>query len=212
MEELREDDVVEQPATDAAPELSADDKQTLLRLARQTLLNHLSGDESSQHATESPALLQQRATFVTLRRRDTDELRGCRGECEARRPLVESVVRMAVAAAVNDPRFPPVTLSEVPDLTIEINALTPLKPIRETGVEVGKHGLMIVKGDHLGLLLPEVPTRFRWGREEFLKAVCRKAGLPETAWEAEDARLLGFEAEVWSDDEEIINSEERGSS
>ena len=201
---------MKRPAADAAPELSADDRRTLLRLARQTLLDHLSGNETSQYATESSALLRPRATFVTLRRRDTDELRGCRGECEARRPLVESVARMAIAAAVNDSRFPPVTLSEVPNLKIEINALTPLKPIRPADIVVGKHGLMIVKGDHLGLLLPEVPTRFRWGREEFLKAACRKAGLPETAWEEENARLFGFEAEVWCEDEQLVDSEEEG--
>jgi len=201
---------MKRPAADAAPELSADDRQTLLRLARQTLLDHLSGNETSQYATESSALQRPRATFVTLRRRDTDELRGCRGECEARRPLVESVARMAVAAAVNDSRFPPVMLSEIPNLKIEINVLTPVKPIRPADIVVGKHGLMIVKGEHLGLLLPEVPTRFGWGREEFLKAVCRKAGLSETVWEEENARLFGFEADVWCEDEQFVDGEGDG--
>ena len=190
---------------DAAKELSAEDKRTLLHLARQTVLEHLSGSPASRLATESGALLQRRATFVTLRRRDTDELRGCRGECEARRPLVESVARMAVAAAVNDSRFPPVTLSEVPKLKIEINALKPLRLIRADEIIVGTHGVMIVQGDHLGLLLPEVPERFGWGREEFLQAVCRKAGLPDDAWQEESARLYGFEAEVWSEDEYPID-------
>jgi AmmeMemoRadiSam system protein A len=196
---------MERAAADAAPELSAADRRTLLRLARQTLQDHLGGNEIAPHATESSALLLPRATFVTLRRRDTDELRGCRGECEARHPLVESVVLMAIAAAVNDSRFPPVRLTEIPDLKIEINALTPLKPIRPADIVVGKHGLMIIRGDHLGLLLPEVPIRFGWGREKFLGATCRKAGLPESAWKDEDARLFGFEAEIWSEDEVLVD-------
>ena len=196
---------MERPAADAVPELSAGDRRTLLRLARQTLLDHLSGNDLAPLGTESSALLRPRATFVTLRRRDTDELRGCRGECEARHPLAQSVALMAVAAAVNDSRFPPVTLGEVPDLKIEINALTPLRPIRPDDIVVGQHGLMIVKGNHLGLLLPEVPTRFGWGRYEYLRAICRKAGLPESAWEDEAARLFGFEAEVWSEDELAVD-------
>ncbi len=196
---------MESPAADAAPRLSADDKRTLLRLARQTLLEHLGGTESEPYVPETPALLQPRATFVTLRRRDTDELRGCRGECEARRPLAESVARMAVAAAASDSRFPPVTLSEVPSIKIEINALTPLKPIAPSEIVVGKHGVMIVKGHHLGLLLPEVPLRFGWGRESYLRAVCRKADLPEAAWEDEDSQLFAFEAEVWCEDEALAD-------
>jgi uncharacterized protein (TIGR00296 family) len=119
---------------------------------------------------------------------------------------------MAVAAAVNDSRFPPVTLGEVPDLKIEINALTPLKSIQPGEIVVGQHGLMIVKGDHLGLLLPEVPARFGWGREDFLKAVCRKAGLRENSWEEDSAHLFGFEAEVWCEDEPPFDSEKQSQS
>jgi len=185
---------------DAAPALSPKDKQSLLRIARQALIDHLNEETVAEYETDSAALLRPRATFVTLRRRDSDELRGCRGECEARRPLIESVTRMVIAAAVDDTRFPPVTIDEVPGLTIEISVLTPLRPIRPGEVVVGRDGLMISRGRKLGLLLPQVPARFGWDRGEFLKAVCKKAALPEGAWEMNDVRLFGFETEVWGEE------------
>lgn len=185
--------------------LTEEDKQLLLHVARQTLLEFLSTGRLLTWKTDRPALLQPRAVFVTLRNRETGELRGCRGESEARRPLIEAVAYMSLASALDDPRFPPVTLDEAPLLSIEINMLTPLKPIRPEEVEVGRHGLMIVKGYHRGLLLPEVPVNYGWDRRTFLAAVCRKAGLPENAWRAPDAKLYGFESEAWSDEDTPVH-------
>jgi AmmeMemoRadiSam system protein A len=133
--------------------------------------------------------------------RATGDLRGCRGETQARRPLIESVVLMSIASATDDPRFHPVGAEEVPGLHLEINALTPLTPILPEAVEVGRHGLMIVRGGYAGLLLPDVATRYQWDAEKFLRAVCRKAGLRENAWKAPDAKLFSFETEVWGEDE-----------
>lgn len=184
-----------------APSLSTGDKETLLRLARQTLRDYLGEGKLPRCETESPALLRSRASFVTLRRRGTGQLRGCRGECFARRPLIESVAYMAIAAAVDDSRFPPVTFDELPDVQIEISALSPLQPIRPDEVVVGRHGLMIVKGHATGLLLPKVPVTYGWDRDEYLAWVCRKAGLPVDAWKAEGAQLYGFESETWGEEE-----------
>jgi len=183
------------------------DRQVLLRFARQTIEEYLRDGERPSVPTGSGALLAPRASFVTLRTRDTGALRGCVGETAAREPLIESVGRMAVAAATEDPRFPPVTLDEVPALHIEISALTPMVPIRPDQVEVGRHGLMIRWKGHAGLLLPQVPVSQGWSRSEFLRGVCRKAGLPDDAWSAPDAELLGFECEVWEEEGE---SEETG--
>ncbi len=185
----------------SAPGLEAEDKQTLLRLARQTLNDYLGQGRLPEFKTTQPALLQPRATFVTLRVRETGELRGCRGEVIARQPLWESVMNMAVASATDDPRFVPVTLNEVPELHIEISALTPMKPIQPEEVVVGRHGLMIVKGYNSGLLLPQVPVEQGWDREEFLRGLCHKAWLPPNAWKDKDAQLYSFEAEVWGEEE-----------
>lgn len=183
-------------------ELSPEDKQTLLALARETLDTHLGGGRYPPHRTASPALLAPGAVFVTLRRRGTNELRGCRGEVVARRPLVEAVQRTVVASALDDPRFPPVTLDEIAELHIEISALTPLKPIRAEEVVVGRHGLMISQRGRAGLLLPQVPVEQGWDRLTFLRWTCWKAGLPEEAWTSPDAELKGFECVVWGETEE----------
>ncbi len=185
----------------SAPGISAEDKATLLRLARQTLDEYLGKGKMPEFKTQSPALLQPRATFVTLRVRETGELRGCRGEILARQPLVESVTNIAIASATDDPRFPPVTIDEVPELHIEISALTPMKPIKPEEVVVGRHGLMIVKGHNSGLLLPQVPVEQGWDREEFLRGLCHKAWLRDNDWKAKDAQLYAFEAEVWGEEE-----------
>ncbi|UCC73811.1 MAG: AmmeMemoRadiSam system protein A [Gemmatimonadota bacterium] len=182
------------------PELSAEEKRTLLNLARQTLDDYLGRGRLPRYETRSSALLQKRAAFVTLWNRDSGELRGCRGEAYPCRPLVDSVMQMAIAAATDDPRFPPVTADEVPDLRIDINALTPMRSIRPEEVVVGRHGLRIVQGAETGLLLPEVPVRYGWDRQEYLRWVCKKAGLPEDAWRAEDTELYGFESEAWGEE------------
>jgi AmmeMemoRadiSam system protein A len=184
-----------------APELTNEDKQALLRLARQTLNEYLGAGGLPETQTDSPALLERRAAFVTLWSRATGELRGCRGEAYPRVRLIDSVVQMAIAAATDDPRFPPVTAEEVPELRIEINALTPMKAIRPDEVVVGRHGLRIVSGGATGLLLPEVPVRYGWDREEYLRWVCKKAGLAPDAWQGEDVRLYCFESEAWGEEE-----------
>ena len=184
-----------------APALSVEDKQALLRLARQTLHDYLSQGKLPPPTSDSPALLRSCATFVTLRKRGSAELRGCRGECPARRPLVESVINMVIAAATDDSRFPSVTLDEVSGLRIEISALSPIMLIEPEHVVVGQHGLLIIKGHSSGLLLPQVPVAFGWDRDQFLRGLCRKAQLPPDAWKFGDVRLYGFEAEAWGEEE-----------
>lgn len=188
-------------AVQTFPALSLDDQRWLLALARETLTAHLSGRELPDARVTSAALLVPRACFVTLLRRDSGDLRGCRGERVARRPLVESVIHMTLASAVDDPRFEPVRLHEVPGLRIEISALTPPQPIRPVDVVVGRHGLIIMAGGSAGLLLPQVAVAYGWNREQFLRAVCEKAGLSPEAWRRAGVRLEGFEAEVWGEAE-----------
>jgi AmmeMemoRadiSam system protein A len=173
----------------------------LLELVRRALEQYLDDGTLAEIPAATPAMLVPRATFVTLRQRDTGELRGCRGESEARRPLIESVVHTAVASAIDDPRFPPVSSVELPNVYIEISALTPMRQIAPEDVILGRHGLVLHLGPNAGLLLPQVPRSFGWNREEYLDALCRKAGLPAGAWRDSNSRLYAFEAEVWSEEE-----------
>jgi AmmeMemoRadiSam system protein A len=199
VETLSTDENTERSACGRTPALSDEDKQELLRLARRTLEEHLGKAKSRESRLDSSVLLEPCATFVTLRKRDSGELRGCRGECPARRPLIESVARMVIAAARDDSRFSPVTADEVSNLRIEISALSSIEPIEPEAVVVGQHGLLIIKGSETGLLLPQVPVRLGWDREQFLRGLCQKAHLPDDAWRDKEARLYGFEAEAWAE-------------
>ena len=180
-------------------QLSEQDRNALLRVARLALTEYLTAGRTPSHSTESSVLLEHRGAFVSLHRRDSGALRGCLGEFLSERPLIESVKQMAIAAATRDPRFAAVTVEELPELQIEISALTPLYPIRPEQIQVGVHGLMIVKGEKKGLLLPHVPLAFGWDREDFLANLCLKAGLGMGAWRSGNVELLAFQTEGWTD-------------
>jgi AmmeMemoRadiSam system protein A len=107
---------------------------------------------------------------------------------------------MAIAAAFNDPRFPSLKSDELQQLTFEISVLSPFKRIKDVNeIEVGKHGLYIVRGYNSGLLLPQVAIEYKWDRETFLKETCHKAGLPLQAWMDEETEIYIFSAEYFGD-------------
>lgn len=180
--------------------LSDEARRVLLKAAREAIAAHLAG-RACAAPNEPPELRQKRGAFVTLRRRRNGDLRGCVGLVEARLPLAEAVGEAAVSAAVADPRFPPVSADELPGLILDISALGTLQPIRPEDVVVGVHGLSIRCGRHAGLLLPQVPVEQEWDRETFLAMTCRKAGLPLDAWKRQDAKLMGFTADVFGEEE-----------
>ena len=180
--------------------ISPEERRFALQAVRKALQEHLASRELCGYRTSCPSLLQHRGSFVTLRRRESGELRGCRGECGANRPLIESVIRQAISSATNDSRFPGVTEDELPGLTIRISALTPMQRIRPSEIVLGRHGLMVVQGSHSGLLLPEVPRRFGLRTPaEFLGALCRKAGIATETLQEDQIELMAFETEAWDD-------------
>jgi AmmeMemoRadiSam system protein A len=196
------------------PRLDSDDRTALLRLARASLEVFLARGEMMavppSLLEDRPALAEPRASFVTIRRRDTSALRGCRGETRPSRTLAASVAAMAVAAGTDDSRFPPVTADELPDVALHISALTPIRPIDPDEVRLGRHGLLIRHAGRSGLLLPQVPALYDIDTPAaFLEAVCRKAGLPEDAWSGPEAELFGFEAEGFGELEPDDEDEER---
>ena len=138
--------------------------------------------------------------FVTLKKHG--RLRGCIGYIEARKPLYKTIEEMAVAAAFNDPRFPPLRQEEWKDVTIEISVLSPLKEVRDVKeIEIGRHGLYILKGGRGGLLLPQVATEYNWDNMTYLKETCHKAGLPSHAWKDEDTKIFIFSADIFGSNE-----------
>lgn len=178
--------------------LSLQTRQRLLDLARRTIAAHLQGTPGPAGEEGDPYPPQ--GAFVSLKTRGKGELRGCIGHVEGNQPLVETIRRVAVAAATEDPRFPPVTPEELDALRLEISVLSPLEPIRPEDVEVGQHGLLLRFRGRSGLLLPQVPIAQRWDRETFLDYTCRKAGLPPGSWRDSECELLGFTAIVFGEE------------
>jgi AmmeMemoRadiSam system protein A len=184
-------------------DLAPGSRELLVRLARASIEAHLAGHDRppADPAPDGldPELRENRGAFVTLRRRADGHLRGCVGRVESDESLVETVARMAVAAATTDPRFPAVTLAELPELQLEISALSGALAILPEDVVIGTHGLIVRFGDKSGLLLPQVAIEHRLDREAFLGWVCRKAGLPRDTWRDPACSLLGFTAVVFGE-------------
>lgn len=185
-------------------QLTPEQQQILLRMARDAIEQWVANGRVPHYQNDDPALAQVAGVFVTLRRRENGDLalRGCIGRVEAPESLLYLVPEMAVKAASNDPRFPPVTAGELPTLHIEISVLSPLQRLEDVQeIEVGVHGLLIEAHGRRGLLLPEVPLHHHWNRADFLEGICLKAGLPPDAWQEPETRLYTFT--TFSFEEEI---------
>jgi len=142
------------------------------------------------------ALTEERGAFVTLTHRG--RLRGCIGYVEPVKPLCHTVRDVAAHAATADQRFLPVSGSELPDLQYEISVLSALRRVKDVKeIQIGRHGLLIKKGDHEGLLLPQVATENKWDLTAFLQQTCVKAGLPPSAWQDGESDIFCFTAFVF---------------
>lgn len=183
----------------AEGELSGEDRRFLLRVAREALVEHLEG-RAYRPPGGSAAVRQPRGAFVSLHRREDDDLRGCVGVMESEEPLVAIVARMAVAAGAHDGRFEPVTRDELPGLVLEVSALGPMREVSPEELEVGRHGLLVSCGGRRGVLLPQVAVEHAWDRETFLDRACWKAGLPAGSWRRPDATIVAFTAEVFGEE------------
>ena len=177
--------------------LSSDDCRVLLDLARRAILNAVVEKRILDFSAYVISLTEPAGAFVTLHQ--DSRLRGCVGQVESPDPLVETIARAAINAALHDPRFPAVGAGDVESLEIEISVLSPPAPIAPDAILLGHHGLLIVNGKNQGLLLPQVATLRRWSSQRFLEETCAKAGLPRDAWREPSTRVLAFAAEVFSD-------------
>jgi AmmeMemoRadiSam system protein A len=180
-------------------ELDGASRQQLLEVARDALEASVRGAATAA-VPESPALRQCRGVFVTLRR--GTELRGCIGHILADQPLVEVVARMAVSAALDDPRFPPVALEELRELRIEISLLSEPELLLDPDparIRPGEDGVLVRRAWRQGLLLPQVATELGWNAEQLLAGVCHKAGLEPEEWREPDTELYVFQVEAFGE-------------
>jgi uncharacterized protein len=169
-------------------ELNASEQDMLLNIARQALENAVKGDPLPQIKLDNlpPALQETGASFVTLT--IAGNLRGCIGTLDAYQPLAMDVQEHAVAAALQDYRFPRVQPSELPHINIEISALTPrarleYKSPQDLVARLRPHidGVILQDGLCKATFLPQV-----WDKvpdpEEFLSHLCMKMGGSSDLW------------------------------
>jgi len=183
--------------------LSAEDKKTLLSLARKTIQYALDNRRVPEPAdlsiTPSEAVKVPRAAFVTLKKHG--DLRGCIGDIFPQRPLYKSVITNAIYAAFADRRFPQLQKDECSQIKIEISALTPPSPVASAqAIRIGTDGVVLNKDGHTAVFLPQVAPEQGWDLETTLANLSMKAGLAPNAWK-DGATFQVFQAEVFGEPE-----------
>jgi uncharacterized protein (TIGR00296 family) len=186
------------------------ESEFLVKLARNSVEEYLSYHHILETPKATPAkLLQKFGAFVTLNTvtNHTRQLRGCIGYPYPLKKLVRAVIESAVNAATQDPRFHPVILSELEEITFEISVLTQPQPVQAeklihlpSKITVGTDGLMVDNGLNRGLLLPQVPMEYKWNEQDFLSQTCIKAGLTPDCWLMRNTKIHKFQCIIMSED------------
>ncbi|MBN1559247.1 AmmeMemoRadiSam system protein B [candidate division KSB1 bacterium] len=192
---------IESGRIDFAP-LNIDDQRVLVGLARTAIVHYIEKGAILETAPANDVQRQKRGVFVTITKNGL--LRGCIGHHESDMPLYQLVPHMAVAAAFDDPRFPPLAADELDDIKIKVSVyLTNVYKIASLAeFEMGVHGIIMRKGTHGATFLPEVPVEAGWRTvDEEMANLCRKAGLPSSAWK-QGAEFWLYRTQVF--DENIL--------
>ena len=187
-------------------DLTDDDKQVLLTLARSAIASALVKDENVQKPEEfSPALKQKRGCFVTLHKKGA--LRGCIGTIEPSKPLFDGVEDNALNSAFRDPRFPALKKEELADIDVEVSVLTVPRVLEYRSVEdllaqlkPGIHGVILSSGWRSATFLPQVWDQLP-DKKDFLEQLCMKGGMQRDCWQDDDTVIKVYEAVYFSENQ-----------
>jgi len=187
--------------------LSEEDGVSLVKTARSIVTEYLKSKSNLKLERKFQEDYSFNAgVFVTLS--NPLGLRGCIGYPLPDKKLFYALQDAAIAAAIEDPRFPPVKLEELESIIFEVTVLTPpekiiVKEPQEyiSKIKVGKDGLIVKNGFYSGLLLPQVAVEYNWNEKEFLEHTCEKAGLPKDYWKDPDTEIQKFEGIVFKEKE-----------
>jgi len=190
-------------------ELTQDEGEYLVRLARRAAEAYLSKRQIIKAPADVPAKLKEQCgVFVTINavRGSGHELRGCIGFPYPTTRLVKAVIESAISSAAHDPRFSPMTTEELDQVVFEVSVLTPPEPVEvekphdySKKIKVGRDGLIVERGHCKGLLLPQVPVELGWDEETFLCECCVKAGLPPDSWLLDGTGICRFHAIIFQE-------------
>jgi len=199
-------------ASDARGEmkLTIEEGRAAVAAARGTLEEHVSGQRLKPVVWPSKTFSELRGVFVTINLAGSgpDRLRGCIGFPYPVKPLGDAIREAAVAAASEDPRFPPVTERELTSVVVEVSILTKPEVLaaskprdRPTKVRIGVDGLIVSRFGFSGLLLPQVAIEYKMDQMEFLSQACLKAGLAPDSWLDKETEIQTFQAEIFEESE-----------
>lgn len=190
-------------------EISSRDGPFLVRVAKRAIENYVNlGKIDKLPENIPPHLMLERGVFVTINMKSDGGkvLRGCIGYPRPILPLVEAIRDVAIKAASEDPRFPPVAPEDLGHIQIEVSILSVPKIIQvkepieyANNVQVGKDGLILEWSGGSGLLLPQVAEEQGWNSEDFLCNLCMKAGAPPDNWLSPEVRLFKFSSQIYSE-------------
>ena len=177
----------------------------LVRLARIAVEKYLQESViiKSERDTQEKTGVFVTLNYVTTSRKEY--LRGCIGFPLPEKPLYQGVVEAAIAAATEDPRFPPLDMQELDNIIFEISVLAPPEQITVSPanygkeIQIGRDGLILHWRFGSGLLLPQVPVELKWDVEEYLANICYKAGAPPDVWLDANSKLYKFQATVFKE-------------
>jgi len=185
-------------------QLNEEVKNILLLSAREAIKSRFDKSNPPQNNySQYPELSEKnKGAFVTLTMHN--ELRGCIGYLEAPdQTLFDTICDAAKRAAFNDPRFHPLSARELQDINIEISILSPFYPIKDyEEIKIGLHGLLLDEEGIRALLLPQVATEHHFTLQQFLTAICQKAGIDSYTWQKRKLRLKVFTAIIFSEEGE----------
>jgi len=182
--------------------LTPEEGRVAVQLARAVLEEKI-GRKHVDYPALTPVFSEKRGVFVTLKKRGV--LRGCIGFPTPVYPLDQAISGAALAAALEDPRFPPLRAGELPEIRIEVTVLSVPVPLtcraseRPRNIMVGTHGLIVRGMGRSGLLLPQVPLEWGWDAPEFLDHTCLKAGLARGCWKDERVEVYTFEGQIFGE-------------
>jgi len=154
----------------------AEELHPVVKLAKETVESYIREGKIPKPKELTPEMKEQAGVFVSIHKHG--QLRGCIGTFEpTKKNVAEEIMGNAISSATRDPRFPPVSVSELPDLEYSVDILTqpePVKDIKE--LDPKEYGVIVESGFRRGLLLPDLEGV---DSVEEQIAICHlKAGIP----------------------------------
>lgn len=189
-----------------------EDGEILIKFARDNIEFFLKNDRKIPVAEEIKKKFKEKyGAFVTLNIHGVSDnsLRGCIGYIEPTYSLYEVIHKVSISSAIEDPRFPSVSIEEMENILIELSILTPPELIEVNDTEeyhnkivIGRDGLIAERGMRRGLLLPQVPIDHgrNWDVKTFLSHTCSKAWLDPDSWRDLSTKIYSFQAILFEEE------------